>query len=61
MGVAELIALCTLIATIGGGVWGSFSALNSHLSGFRSDLAVIKWRLLRLEKKNSSDVVEVEQ
>ena len=51
MGIAEVIALGTLVATLSGGAWGAFSALNSRLSNFQSDISLIKWRTARIEKE----------
>ena len=51
MGIAEVIALGTLVAMLSGGAWGAFSAVNSTLSDFKADISLIKWRTARIERE----------
>ena len=50
MGIAELIALATLICTVSGALWSVLSDLKCEVSQTKSEFSVIKWRLLSLEK-----------
>jgi hypothetical protein len=52
MGIAESIALLSLVATVAGGAWSSFRALDSHLGELKADIEVISWRIQHLEAQN---------